>query len=128
MSMKENIFQTLFSRKNKTIGVFELKLTKTGRLPFDRLATHQEQALLRAESTEGVAHKISDMSADKKPFDCFRIANTPAYVVILFYTPRKPKILYFIRIKDFLALRARSSMKSMTEGEAKLISEKTLEL
>lgn len=126
--MKEKDIQKLFGRSNTTVGVFELKLVKEKRFSFKRLAEHQEQSLLRVESPDGLAYKISDMSADRKPFDCFRLAGIPAYVVLVWYTPRKPKVAYFIRIHDFLALRDRSSMKSMTENEAKAIAERIIEL
>lgn len=140
--MKESQLQTLFARVNRPSRseVYELKITKTGRLPFARLAPHQEYGLLKAEGevveiltsgmlkTYGLYHKLSDMSADRKPFDSFYIIYIPAYVVICFYQPRKPKILYFIRIKDFIAFRDRHTMKSMTEEDAKVISERTLEL
>lgn len=122
--MNEKVMQTLFGRTNTLNGVFELKMTKTGRLPFARLAPHQEKALLEAESATGVYHKISDMSSEQKPFDCFRIADTPAYVVVLFYVPRKSKAVYYIRIHDFISLRESSKFKSITEEDAKSICEK----
>lgn len=123
--MNEKIIQTLFNKKNETIGVFELKLCKEKRFNFKKLARHQELSLLAVEG-DGLTYKISDMSADQKPFDCFRLANIPAYVVIVWYEPRKPKAAHYIRIEDFISLRERSAKKSCTEGEAILVSKKTI--
>ena len=128
--MKEKNIQTLFARVNRPTRseVYELKITKTGRLPFARLAPHQERSLSNIDSSIGEYKKLSDMSADRKPYDSHFLVNVPAYVIVCFYQPRKPKILYFIRIKDFIAFRDRHTMKSMTEEDAKVISERTLEL
>ena len=115
--MKENQIQTLFNRQNEIIGVFELKLCKDKRLNFKKLDRHQELSLLAVEG-DGLTYKISDMSADRKPFDCFRLANMPAYVVIVWYKPRRPKVAYYIRIKDFIELRERSEWSSLIEEEA----------
>ena len=95
---------------------------------FARLAPHQERSLSNIDSSIGEYKKLSDMSADRKPYDSHFLVNVPAYVAVCFYQPRKPKILYFIRIKDFIAFRDRHTMKSMTEEDAKVISERTLEL
>ena len=128
--MNEKILQTEFSRKYRpeTSEVHELKITKTGRLSFSCLRGKQESKLSKIDSPRGCYHKLSDMSADYKPFDSFFLISVPAYIVACWYKPKKPKILYFIRIKDFLALRDTSKWASMTEEEAKLICEKTLEL
>lgn len=128
--MKEKDLQSLFARSNRPARseVYELKIAKTGRLPFARLASHQERSLSKIDSSVGAYHKLSDMSADRKPYDSHFLINIPAYVAVCFYQPRKPKILYLIRIKDFLAFRDRHTMKSMTEADARIISERTLEL
>jgi hypothetical protein len=56
--MKEKDIQVLFARINRPSRseVYELKITKSGRLPFSRLAKHQECSLLNAETT-GLYHK-----------------------------------------------------------------------
>jgi len=118
----------LFSRQNTIIGVFELKLIKEKRFNFKRLADHQEASLLKVESEFGLAYKISDMSADRKPFDSFRLAKIPAYVVLVWYVPHKNKTAYYIRINDFVAFKNSSKMASITEEEASDISEHHLYL
>jgi hypothetical protein len=125
--MKERDVQTIFSRKNTTIGCFELKLVKKPSMPFDAVEDHQIKSLLAVE-LDGLSHKISDMSAGQKPFDCFRLAGIHGYVVPVWYVPRKRKTAYYIRIQDFLAIRHTVERKSLTEEMAKQIAELTLDL
>ena len=101
--MREKDLQTLFSRKNAIPGVFELKLTKTKSLAYSKVELHQIKSLLAANTEKGCSFKISDMSMEKKPFDSFLIANYPAFIVVLYYIPRKPKVIYYIPIKSFVA-------------------------
>ena len=116
--MKEKDIQRLFSRKNTRNGVFELKLTKGKSIRFDALADHQEVALIGASSSVGCSHKISDFSLEQKPFDCFRIADYPAYVVVCFYVPRKLKRIYYVEIGEWIELRKRlSPRRSAKEDE-----------
>ena len=125
--MKEKDIQKIFSKKNKVTGVFELKLVKEKRFNFRRLANHQALSLLGAESEAGEYHKISDMSADIKPWDCQLIANTPAYLVLVWYVPRKNKSAYYIRIRDFEVYKS-TGAKSITEEEAYKISTYSMDL
>lgn len=133
--MKEKDVQTIFGQKNTTPGVFELKLCKEKRMAYNRVEEHQIQALLSAEG-DGLYHKIQDDAvswgnrrfAKKKPFDCLLVRGIPAYVVVIFYEPKVKKIAYYIRIKKFIVLRDGSTMKSMTEKEAKEWAELTLNL
>ena len=122
-TMKERDIQAIFSRKNKHTGVFELKLCKGTSLPFGAVADHQIRALLAVEG-EGLSYKISDMSMDKKPFDCFRLQGIPSYIVIVFYKPRKPKTFYYVRIHHFVWLIQEAGRKSATEEMIKNGAEK----
>lgn len=124
--MKERDFQTQFGKRNTIHGVFELKFTKGKSLPFNSLAEHQEKALL-ATSGDGLFHKITDQPVfansgvrftRPKPFDCFRLSQTMAYVVIMFWTPRKKKNVYYIKIEDWIEMRDRADRKSATEDMA----------
>ncbi len=124
--MKEKDFQTLFSRKNAISGVFELKLTKTKSLAYSKVEPHQIKSLLAANTEKGCAFKISDMSMEKKPFDSFLIANYPAYIVILYYVQRKPKIAYYIPIKSFVAEVGPG--QGLSEAQAKELAEYTITL
>ncbi len=120
--MKESQIQSLFGKKNTANGVFEIKLVKEKRFNFkSKMEDQQIPSLLKAESEDGCYHKLSDMSAGKKPWDCQRIANTPAYIVLVWYKPRKPKMAYYIRIGDISKFI--DNNKSITEEEARNICE-----
>ena len=124
--MKEKDFQTLFSRANTIPGVFELKLTKTKSLAYSKVEPHQIKSLLAANTEKGCSFKISDMSMEKKPFDSFRISNYPAYIVVLYYIPRKPKVIYYIPIKSFVAEVGPG--QGLSEAQAKELAEYTITL
>ncbi len=122
--MKESNFQTQFSHKNRIHGVFELKFTKGKSIAFKALAEHQEKALLDV-SGEGLFHKISDQPVfagskvrftRKKPFDAFYLSQTMAYIVIMFWIPRKKKNVYYVKIEDWIEMRNKADRKSATEG------------
>lgn len=130
--MKEKDFQVQFSKKNTLTGCFELKFCKGTALPFSALAEHQEQSLLDVSSTKGLFHKISDQpifTASKtrftkpKPFDCFFLREEKAYVVVMFWVPREKKVVYFIRIQDWIRARNEVGRKSLTEEAAKQYAE-----
>ena len=104
MSYCEKNFQTEFGRRNKHSGLFELKIVKGKSFRFDQLQPHQRRALLNAQGKKGCFHKLSDMSWDQKPFDCFNIKNYPAYVVVMFYEIRKKKNVYYVPIYDLNAI------------------------
>lgn len=121
--MKERDFQTLFGKCNTIHGVFELKFTKGKSIAFNSLAEHQEKALLGVAG-DGFYHKISDFPIfansgvrfnRPKPFDCFRLSQTMAYVVVMFWEPRKKKNVYYIKIEDWIEMRERADRKSATE-------------
>lgn len=124
--MHEKDFQKLFSRANNISGVFELKLVKTKSLAYSKVETHQIQSLLAANTEKGCAYKLSDMSIDKKPFDCFRISNYTAYIVVLYYVPRKTKIAYYIPIKLFVENVGPG--QGLNEDTAKKLSEHVIAL
>lgn len=130
--MKEKNFQTEFKEKNKIHGIFELKLCKGTSIAFSAVAEHQREALLLVNG-DGLYHKISDsFIADKfrgtrfplkKPFDCFFLKEIPAYVVIMFYVPRRKRNVYYIPIKRFLSAEQEATRKSLTEEMCNEISD-----
>lgn len=126
MAYQEKDFQSLFGKRNKIFGVFELKLEKGKSFRFDRVAEHQQSALLKASKT-GIYHKISDSLpifggnkhmrfTSKKPFDCINVKGD-AYVVIMFYEPRNKKRVLYLLIDDFLSAQRSTERKSMREDE-----------
>jgi penicillin-binding protein-related factor A (putative recombinase) len=124
--MKESEFQSLWTKyiranwKNGSVA-FELKITKTGSLPFTRLEEHQEEALKKAKH-KLLAHKISDMSLNAKPFDMFVLQDAAAYVVVLFYEEGKDKVAYLIDIDEFIKEKQISVRKSLTAERARQIA------
>ena len=136
--MKEKDFQQEFKRKNDIVGVFELKLCKGKSIPFKAVADHQLEALKDVQSGDGLYHKISDVPVSytqvqcprcklviktgrqnrftkPKPFDCFYLRDLPAYIVIMFYEPRKKKRVYYITPEAWEELKNTSERKSATE-------------
>lgn len=132
--MKEKDFQIEFGKRNKIDGVFELKLCKGSSISFSALADHQERSLVDCSIGNGMYHKIADLPRPKKaclkcrhrihrfqkkkPFDCFLLKNQKAYVVIMFWVPRKKKNVYYIDIRDFIQMRKYANRKSITEAMA----------
>jgi len=41
-------------------------------------------------------HKISDAGRGLKPFDCFNMCHTPAFIGVCWYKPRAKKVLYLL--------------------------------
>jgi hypothetical protein len=149
--MREKDAQVKFKEINNIHGFFELKLCKAkpgghmSPLPFDRVAPHQWLALLAVNHEQGLYHKITDVPVSQmqkegeegaegkegkklrftkpKPFDCFFLKNTPAYVVICFYEPRKTKMFTYIPIDCFMQEKSVSSRKSLTMQRAMELAE-----
>lgn len=131
--MKESNFQSLVSANIYNIFgkldapiALELKICKTGRIPFSRVEEHQIASLLLSQSAKGLYHKISDAGyryTDKLPFDCFLIKNSRSFIGILFYELRKKKMAYFIDINKWIDYSSKSKMKSITEKECSDIAE-----
>ena len=135
--MVEKNLQSIFSAwvkanrdKIPSTTVWELKMEKGTSFAFDRVADHQIEALLDAKHT-GMYHKISDTPVSwggkmrftsKKPLDCMLIKNAEAFVVLCFYTPRKPKETLWIDVDRFIEVRDQSPRKSIQEAEARLIA------
>lgn len=124
--MKEKDIQCVFGEKNTIKGVFELKLCKKKSIRWDAVKEHQVKALLRAKH-KNLYHKISDQPIfkgmktrfnSKKPFDCFNI-QSPAFVVVCFYVPRKKKVCYYIDIDDYINAWDKSDKKSYREEDIK---------
>ena len=127
--MKEANFQTEFKAKNKICGVFELKLAKGTSLSFSSIKEHQKQALLDISSDTGLYHKIADAPffedpkkrmrfTKPKPFDSFLLKDISAYIVVMFYTPRKKKNVIYIDIERFIRMEEETTRRSFTEEMA----------
>lgn len=128
--MKESDVQTIFGKKNKVHGVFELKICKGKSQAFNSVKEHQVIALNKA-SGSGLYHKISDFPVfagskarfnSKKPFDCVFLRDTPAFVVLVWYVPRRTKEVHYILINDWIGEQATSKRKSITKERSLEIS------
>ena len=119
--MREKDFQTKFSRWfwNQKIfgtGAYELKLTKTNRLPFNAVSEMQKIDLLQVKHRK-FSHKISDSGVGSKRFDFFCLKEESAYVVIMFYK-RGQKEFFIIDIDDWVHEEKISKRKSITSERA----------
>ena len=124
--MKEANIQSLLKNKHTMHGCFELKLCKAKSISLSSVKPHQVEALLAASSEGGLYHKINDAPifagmktrfTNSKPFDFICIKNTPAFVVICFYVPRKKKRCLYISIDRWVELCAIHPRKSVREAE-----------
>jgi len=130
--MKEKDIQTIFGKKNKTFGVFELKLCKGKSIRYDAVAEHQMKALKDVGfGGKGLYHKINDLPvfpgcktrfASKKPFDCFYLKFQNSYIVVCFYLPRKEKLFCYITPEAWEESEKESDRKSIRKEEAIKIS------
>lgn len=137
--MKEKNVQELFSKYIKTHKpkypcAYELKfinLAKCKSKAFSCVDEHQIESLLAVDK-EGLFHKIPDTAAisgftSPKPFDCFFLKGF-AYVVPVFYVPRKRKTAYLIHIRKWLEMQEMAERKSFTEDMAMLASDEVINL
>jgi len=132
MAYAEKDFQSAWNRWLKfnweggSAG-FELKITKKSSLPFSRVEAHQIQALLDVKHGS-LIYKISDQSIGFKPFDSFILTDAPAYVVIMYYKPRKQKRVCIIDVDTFVNEINTSKRKSLGEERAEEIAEQVIDL
>ena len=96
---RQHRWETLLAAKAEDVksALIELKITKTKTLPFSKIAPHQYTSLLKAK-TGTLVHKLSDSSIGFLPADMFVLARSSAYLCVMFYVPRKPKIIYLLDI------------------------------
>lgn len=116
--MKERDLYRTMPKPDETC-LWELKLCKTKSIPFAALKPHQKDALLTSKII-GTWYKFPDTGVQQMPCDGFYIKKAEvAYVIVLFYEPRKKKDFYFIEIEDWVSERERS--KSLTKARAEEI-------
>ena len=127
--MNERTFTTEFIKKNTINGCFEIKFTSKTSIPFSSIQEHQKAALLAVSCGDGLSWKIADSPffkdpkdrmrfTHKKNFDVVRLTNVEAYIVAVFYTPRKKKNVIYIDIERFVRMEEETTRKSFTEQMA----------
>lgn len=136
---READFQSAFTKwKRESRGeypwllcnaMFELKFKKNDkRLNYKSdLRPHQLPALLMAKRGEWIDWKLSDADQRVKFADCFQIKFDTAWLVILWYTPRKPKIIHFIDPRA-IEKEMQTGSKSLTKERAEEIAEHSVQL
>lgn len=112
--MKEKDFQAKFSKWVKYCfsgnAVFELKLARGESLPFSAVKDHQVSALLAAKKN-AIVYKIPDIGF-QNPFDCLRMENVGAYVVIMYDVSRIT--FHMIDVEIWVKEKETSPRKSLT--------------
>ena len=128
--MTERQLLTDFSKKIKELKptrtiVYEAKMVKTKSFRLASVAEHQVAGLLGA--LHGLWYKISDSpiyAGNKsrftfaKPFDAIWIKADEAYVVPIFYIPRKKKTAYLIPIQEFVKILCKSMQNPKILGKS----------
>lgn len=119
---REASFQTKFSRYLRygytgPTAAFELKFVEGNSVPFNALRTHQRDSLLAAKHGR-LVYKIPDDSVGFKPFDCFALKGTDAFVVIGFGDGR----VFLIDIDDWCREEKESERKSLTVERAEQLA------
>ena len=121
MHKREAKMQTVFKhylQSDKYTGpsaAFELKRTLTDSLSFSEVEDHQEDSL-DASLNQALYFKIPDDSIGAKPFDCFYLTNTLAYVVIGY--GKRLKSFVFIPINAWKQEKKTSKRRSLTYERA----------
>jgi hypothetical protein len=130
MSYNEKQLTADFSkwrRKNKDVinesTAYEFKVCKTKTLNIKRDFQDQQIPMLQTAKRECIYKKLSDMDFGIKPFDAMQICKVKyAYVGILWYKPRRQKILYLIDVDKIV------NNETINEDEAKIINNLTIRL
>jgi penicillin-binding protein-related factor A (putative recombinase) len=127
--MKEKNLQCLFRnwlKANwKSSAAFELKICKEDRFYLGKIAEHQ-LANLELANKGLFFWKLADLGLQNS-FDCFTLYQVPAYVVIFFYKPWKPKRFFMIPITTIQTIINHGD-KSINEEVAAKIAEVVGEL
>jgi penicillin-binding protein-related factor A (putative recombinase) len=113
-SQMQSSFNNWKSVNHRITCVEELKITKTDRFYLNKIEPHQIANLHNAKHGF-IQFKIPDLG-NQNPFDSFSMCEVPAYVVVMFYKPRKPKVFYMIDI-DVIDFLTKTPKKSITEKE-----------
>lgn len=120
---------TAWLKKQEQAGNFidahyECKFSKGKPIHFVNSFQPQQLVFLKRAKHGCVRWKFSDAAPGLKMFDGGQMCFKPAFVIILFYKPRAPKIMHWIDIDDWLRLQETCNRKSATEEMIAAISTK----
>lgn len=133
MSYQEKDFQRELRHKHNEVYTFasEQKISKSKSIRFDAVQDHQIEFLLQVVNGE-FFYKFNDFYIKgktlKKPFDSFFLGKglqDRAFIIIMFYTQRKKKNVYWIPVFDWLSIEEEFRLKgrkSIKEEELKKYS------
>ena len=127
MSYNEASFQSDYNKwkahNYKVSCPEELKICKNGdRFNLNKIEKHQISNLYNAKHAF-IQHKIPDLG-NQNPFDSFSYYKSPAWIVIMWYEPRKEKKFYMIDIDTVCGL-IDDGKKSISEIDAVVLCDKT---
>jgi len=119
--IKERQLNTLFGKYLKLhpredTEVYELKRVIANCFNPNVVKQCQIDSLLA--SLDGLYHKIADQPSIcqlPKPFDCLWIKATRAFLVPIFYKPRRYKKAFLIPVKEFLKFTKSIKMTELEE-------------
>ena len=88
---------------------------------------HQIPTLIKT-AYHYIYHKLSDLASfgGNLPFDSFILKEEPAYLAVLFYQPRKPKLVHFLPVNTLASLKL--SHKSLTEEQCAKYAQFTINI
>jgi len=132
MPYNEKQFQSAFSKfireahqygDHMESSAFELKIKKKGkRLNFNHDFQPQQLSKLLQAKHGCVYKKLSDADPSMKPYDASQICYAKAFVVVMWYEPRKLKEMIWIDIDNLMLWRqTNGDPKSINENEARSI-------
>lgn len=106
----------------------EFKIKKGNqKLHLTRDFQPQQLGALQQVADSCLYHKLSDMSMGIKPFDGVSICHSKAYIGVLWYKPREPKLLYLIPIQQIKSIIDLGE-KSISEFAAEKVSDHIIKL
>ncbi len=108
---------TAYYVRNARETIFwESKFTRNSRIPFNAVAPHQEENLLK----DVFGHKIADSGVSRKPADGFVLYHPKSIIVAIYYAPGDTEV-YEIGIRAFVNEKYSSKEKSLSKMRASQI-------
>lgn len=95
--------------------VWEAKFTRTNRISYKALASHQEASLVQAQRAYAI--KLADVGQALKPFDGGMFYKASGFFIAIYFIRNKTQVIE-IPIDDFLREKYTSKEKSLTKERA----------
>lgn len=114
-------YYTEYAKKIERSISWEAKFSRSHRISFTALQSHQEEKLIKSMRAYG--EKIADAGIMRKPFDGWVLFNAEAYFIAIYFLPRETEI-YEIHIRNFVDEKYRNTEKSLTKERAAKIGKR----